>query len=171
MARSILRREVSEGRSPAAVLAATSQAMFGDLVNAELFITMFSARYEPAQRRLVCANAGHNPPLLARADGTSSYLEAEGPAVGFFETSIFEEVVLDLAPHDVFLLYTDGVVEAAGPDGEQFGEERLRQLLARPELPPPDRLTEEILAAVRSYTHNAPHQDDITLAGLQVLDR
>jgi sigma-B regulation protein RsbU (phosphoserine phosphatase) len=167
MARSVLRREVADGHSPGRTLAATAQSMYSDLVHAELFITVFAARYDPAKRRLTYAGAGHNPPLMVRS-GELSELEASGPAVGFFETPEYDEVTLELAPGDALLLYTDGVVEATDESGEQFGEERLRALLKPPAPSDPGALTDAIMAAVRRHTGGVPAQDDITLAGLSV---
>jgi sigma-B regulation protein RsbU (phosphoserine phosphatase) len=68
MARSVLRREVAGGATPAEVLGATNAEMYSDLVNVGLFITMFCAVYDPADGALSFANAGHNPPVLARRD-------------------------------------------------------------------------------------------------------
>jgi len=171
MARSLLRREIAEGSGPAAVLRSTNEAMFRDLVNAELFITMFCARFDPARQTLRYANAGHNPPLLSRAGEAVSELDAEGAAVGFFERLEFEEVAMDLGTGDSVTLYTDGIVEALDPGGEQFGEDRLRELVSdAPSIPPEDMAT-RVLEAVRTHTRDAPPQDDMTLVGLQVLGR
>jgi len=128
MARSVLRREISGGGSPSEVLAATNQAMYADLVTAGLFITMFCARFDPADGQLTYANAGHNPPVLKREDG-SSELDADGAAIGFLEHVDFEERTEQLEPGATILLYTDGVVEAMDPGEEQFGEERLAELV------------------------------------------
>jgi sigma-B regulation protein RsbU (phosphoserine phosphatase) len=168
MARSLLRREISEGSGPAAVLRSVNEAMFRDLVNAELFITMFCARYEPDTHTLLYANAGHNPPLLRRAGEASTEVDADGAAVGFFERFDFQEVELELAPNDALMLYTDGIVEALNPEGEQYGEQRLREVIDDSD-PDPSELTGRVLDAVRAHTCDAPPQDDMTLVGLQVL--
>lgn len=170
MARSVLRREIALGATPAEVLGATNAAMFADLVNAGLFITMFCARYDPADGRLEYANAGHNPPLLRRG-GVSVELDAEGAAVGFFERMDFEQRTETLDPGDALLLYTDGVVEAAGAGAEQFGEQRLAAVLLQATDAAAPGLVAAVVAAVDDHAGSAAQQDDITVVALRRDDR
>jgi sigma-B regulation protein RsbU (phosphoserine phosphatase) len=166
MGRSTLRREIAAGAPPEEVLAATNRAMFDDLVNTELFITMFCARYDPSSRCLEYANAGHNPPFLAGADGVME-LDADGAAIGILEDLRFEAKRADLGPGDRLLLYTDGAMEALDEAGAQFGEERLRALLLTEPGATPGAFVEHAYAAVRAHTGAAPQQDDVTLVALQ----
>ena len=170
MARSILRREIAQGGSPAEILTATNVAMFGDLVNAGLFITMFCARYDPADGGLTYANAGHNPPLLVHAGRETAELDADGAAIGFLEHVDFEERTDSLAPGDALLLYTDGVVEALDPADEQFGEERLAELVdAMAELGA-DPVVHAVVEALNDFTGGGHQRDDITLVALRRTD-
>ncbi|MFQ5854660.1 MAG: PP2C family protein-serine/threonine phosphatase [Anaerolineae bacterium] len=169
MARSILRREISQGSSPAAVLADTNTAMLHDLTNAGLFITMFCARYDSVTRRLTFANGGHNPPFLRRADeGEILSLDGDGMIVGILDDVVYEEQSITLQPGDLMVLYTDGIVEARNPDGEQFGEERLRGLLEECGSLAPGTLADRIYEAVREHSQDTAQQDDITLLILKV---
>jgi sigma-B regulation protein RsbU (phosphoserine phosphatase) len=170
MGRSTLRREIAAGASPAEVLKATNRAMYGDLVNAELFITMFCARYDPGARTLVYANAGHNPPLL-RTGGGVLELDADGAAIGILDDLDFEERQTDMAAGDRLLLYTDGAMEALDDAEAQFGEERLRALMGEAPDLPPAAFVDHAYAAVRAHSGAAPQQDDITLVALQGEDR
>lgn len=164
MARSVLRREIAEGKSPAAVLRDTNAAMLHDLSNADLFITAFCARYDPETRQLTFANGGHNPPLLwCAAEGRIVNLDTDGLIVGVLEDVEYEERTVPLHPGDVLLLYTDGIVEARNPQGAFFGEERLRQLLREYAAAAPILLMEHIHQAVRHHIQDSPQQDDITL--------
>jgi serine phosphatase RsbU (regulator of sigma subunit) len=167
MARSVLRREVAGGAPPGAVLDATNTAMFGDLVNAGLFITMFCACYDPATGRLAYANAGHNPPMLARATGDVLELDADGAAIGFLEQVDFEELTVDLAAGDCLLLYTDGVNEAQDPAGEQFGEERLSETVSALAPAGADAVVDGIVEALNDFTGGGHQGDDITLVALR----
>jgi sigma-B regulation protein RsbU (phosphoserine phosphatase) len=167
MARSVLRREVAGGAPPAAVLGATNTAMFSDLVNAGLFITMFCASYDPATGRLTYANAGHNPPMLARTSGETLELDADGAAIGFLEQVDFEELTVDLAPGDCLLLYTDGVNEAQDPDGEQFGEERLSETVSALAPAGANAVVDGIVEALNDFTGGGHQGDDITLVALR----
>ena len=164
MARSVLRREIAEGKSPAAVLSDTNAAMLHDLSNADLFITMFCARYDPETRQLTFANGGHNPPLLwCAAEERIVDLDGDGLIIGVLEDVAYEEKSISLHPGDVLALYTDGIVEARNPQGEFFGVERLRQLLRKHAAAAPTVLVEYIHQAVRQHIQDTPQQDDITL--------
>jgi len=169
MARIILRREVSEGHGPAAVLRATNEAMHDDLVRAGLFITAFCAQYDPFSRRLCYANAAHNLPLICMAkSGRVLELDADGMPLGILEDVDYEERTLELAPGDTLLLYTDGVVEARDGNGEQFGDDRLHDALLVGAPEGSGRLAEGILAAVRGHLGDGAQQDDVTLLALRV---
>ena len=166
MARSILRREIAEGKGPAEVLAAANVTLFDDLVNSALFITAFCAHYDPATRELAYANAGHNLPLLRRADDTLEELDADGAALGILADVAFEERRTILAPGEILVLYTDGVVEARAGDGEPFGEERLGALVGEA-AQGPGTLADDVYTAVRAHTGDIPQQDDVTLVVLR----
>ncbi len=76
----------------------------------------------------LCA-AGHDPPLLRRADGETTYVDARGTLLGAFEQTYLNDVALELAPGDQLLLYTDGVIDSRRA-GERFGEDRLLAAVA-----------------------------------------
>jgi sigma-B regulation protein RsbU (phosphoserine phosphatase) len=167
MARSILRREIIQGQPPSEVLRATNEAMYTDLVNAGLFITMFCAVYDPAAGLLTFANAGHNPPVLARADGSSLELDGDGAAVGFLPEVEFEELSETIGPGDCLLLYTDGVVEAMDPVEEAFGEERLTELVATMSAGGAQALIQAVVDALNDFTAGGHQRDDITMIAVR----
>jgi serine phosphatase RsbU (regulator of sigma subunit) len=162
-ARSILRREVLAGNSPAAVLRTTNDATLDDLTNAGLFITMFCARWDPANNELRYSSGGHNPPLLRTSDGIVE-LDADGMPAGLMADVVYEERSTLLSPGDTLLLYTDGCVEARDPSGQQFGIERLKRHLTQEA--DPDLLISSVFAAVESHTEGHARQDDLTLAAM-----
>src|SRR4051794_3369449 len=168
MARSVLRREVAGGGSPSEVLAATNQAMYADLVTAGLFITMFCARYDPADGQLTYANAGHNPPVLTSEAGTAE-LDADGAAIGFLEHVDFEERTETLAAGDALLLYTDGVVEAIDAAEEPFGEQRLAELVEAMAGAGAEPLIDAVVEALNDFTGGGHQRDDITMVALQAV--
>ena len=168
MARAILRREIAEGKGPAAVLAATNVALFDDLANAGLFITLFCASYDPESRELVYACGGQNPPLLCSAGGVIDELQADGMPAGILRDVEFEERGVTLAPGDVVVLFTDGVVEARAGSGDQFGDARLHAVVAAGVGEAPDELIARIVRAVGDHTEGAPPKDDSTLVVLAV---
>jgi len=125
------RREAGGGEaaSPAAAVAAVSR-LLRESAPARAFITCCYAVLEPATGELVYASCGHPPGLILRHDGALEELDNCGPALGIFETAEFVDRRATLAPGDRLLLYTDGLTEAASPEGEPFGPERLRAALA-----------------------------------------
>ena len=83
----------------------------------------------------------------------------------------YQEQSVTLDTGDILLLYTDGVIEARNPTGQQFGEEKLQKLLKKHRSLSPDELREQIYRAIRQHTQNAAQQDDITLLILKVQEQ
>jgi sigma-B regulation protein RsbU (phosphoserine phosphatase) len=89
------------------------------------FISFFYALLDSVDNRLTYCNAGHNPPLLIRADGTSMELKAAGAVLGQFPHWLYEESQMQMRSGDTLILFTDGLVEACDADEEPFGEHNL----------------------------------------------
>jgi len=92
------------------------------------FISFFYAVLDSLDNRLTYCNAGHNPPLLIRANGTSSELNAQGAVFGQFPHWLYEQSELQMRTGDKLLLFTDGLVEACNANDEPFGEHNLIQI-------------------------------------------
>ena len=130
---------------------------------ASMFVTVFFAVFDPASGELVCANGGHNPPLIVHADGSSTLLpQKPGVALGVVPDIAYEKSAAALAPGDAIILYTDGVTEAENDRQEQFGVERLRGVFA--DSPPSDarETNTAVFRAVKEFAGAAPQFDDIT---------
>lgn len=127
------------------------------------FITAFLVLLDPATGALEYCNAGHNPALLLRADGTPEWLGGHGPPLALLPDRSYGEGVLTLAPGDQLLLYTDGITEAENGNEEEFGVAKLleeftaHRLLALPEI------ESRLSAALNQFTGNMPPHDDRTL--------
>jgi len=93
-------------------------------LNGLRFTTAVLSEYNPASRRLTYVNAGHNAPILRRANGTLETLEAGGLPLGIRLDRNYETASLELRPGDALIFFTDGVVEAFNESGEEFGNER-----------------------------------------------
>ena len=93
------------------------------------FITFFYAILDSAERQLTYTNAGHNPPLITRQDGSCLKLEAGGAVLGVLPDWCYQEGVIRLLPGDRIVICTDGISEAADSNGEEFGEDRLAEIL------------------------------------------
>jgi phosphoserine phosphatase RsbU/P len=93
-------------------------------LNGLRFTTAVLSEYNPISRRLTYVNAGHNAPILRRANGTLETLEVGGLPLGIESGEKYETASLELKPGDALIFFTDGVVEAFNESGEEFGNER-----------------------------------------------
>jgi len=135
------------------------------------FATFFLGRVECRHARLAFSNAGHNWPILMRANGEKLFLERGGTLLGIMERTRFEEGHAALTPGDRVVLYTDGISEATNADGEQFGEERLVNLVQSLPLDlSARRVAERILESLHDFLGPIEPQDDMTLLVLRALE-
>lgn len=135
------------------------------------FVTAFYGVLDWRNGVLIFSNAGHNPPLLLRADGTTEELSEGGVALGVLEDTTYEERPLAVGYGDVVVLYTDGVSEAENESGDQFGPERIESIVrAHPEHGARE-LTQDIVAAVLDWAGERGLGDDLTLLVMRKLPR
>jgi len=137
------------------------------------YATLFFADYDDSSRKLRYANCGHLPPLLLRASGSSAdqasktskveWLRSTCTVMGLFEAWQCEIAEVELAIGDMLVLYTDGVTEATNADGEEFGEPRLLDTLARHSYLPVASILQAVVEAVQHFSGGGEQQDDITL--------
>ena len=130
------------------------------------FITMFYAEFDPASGRLEYCNAGHNPPLLRRRDGSVEALEIGGMPIGIFDNVEFQIGRTTLQKGDALLMYSDGIPEALDPREAQFGPERLMKLWRDAGTQPLPVFTTRLLDEVVRFRAGAPQSDDITVVTL-----
>ncbi|HKQ60651.1 MAG TPA: PP2C family protein-serine/threonine phosphatase [Candidatus Polarisedimenticolaceae bacterium] len=130
--------------------------------SAARYATCFLGVYDGATRTLCYSNAGHLPPLVVN-DGPVERLSAGGLPIGMFDASRYREARHSLKPGDLLTLYTDGVVETTNPQGEEFGERRLLELLQRCRRDALGEIQGQILAALESWGAGAGPHDDVTL--------
>ena len=150
------------------VMARVNRLIF-EATEGDRFITTFYGLIDPENKRLLYINSGHNPPLLLRADGTSRLLEEGGLPLGVFDDARYSESVVEFLSGDVLVLYTDGVVEARGIEDEDFGLERLEQIVRASR----DGSAREIVEAVTSAVHDhaleaGGPEDDLTVSVIKV---
>ena len=161
---SILRGDAPRLVSPGAVLGRANDRLYPDIPG-HMFVTCLCAVLDPASGRLRFANAGHNLPYAATASGVEE-LRARGMPLGAMPGMSYEENEAHLAPGDLVLLHSDGLVEAHGPGGEMFGFPRLRKVVESSV--GGEKLIRECLAALEDFVGDDWQQeDDITLIVLQ----
>jgi sigma-B regulation protein RsbU (phosphoserine phosphatase) len=127
------------------------------------FITLFVAELDPGSGSVDYVNAGHNPGVVVRADGGVEHLGPGGLPLGLMPYATFRRERLVLAAGDLLCLYSDGITEAAAGDDEEFGLERLVELLREGRTRPVAELRAGIEAAVEAFTAGEPQGDDQTL--------
>lgn len=132
------------------------------------FTTAFFAELEPASGSLRFVNAGHNYPYLRRADGHIEELVTGGLPLGIQAEAGYKTEDLELGSGDLLLIYTDGLVEAVNPQDEEFGDERLRQLVLNSGAASAAACHQSILREVDGHVGQARQYDDMTWLILRV---
>jgi sigma-B regulation protein RsbU (phosphoserine phosphatase) len=127
------------------------------------FVTLFIAELDPQTGILNYINAGHNPPLVGHADGTVDLLESGGFPLGILPSAEFEVGQTKLNQGEVLVVYSDGVSEANNLKGDEFGMERLTQVVSKNLKTSASGLRDKVESALSSFTQTAPANDDITL--------
>jgi phosphoserine phosphatase RsbU/P len=134
----------------------------GDNLTGGKFISFFYGVLDRATRTLTYTNAGHNPPILVRANGEIERLMHGGPAFcRLFRDDPHEQATATLAPGDRLVLFTDGASEARRGD-EEFGEERLAAFIAAHRAAGAAALQERIVEELTAFT-SGNFSDDVTL--------
>lgn len=133
------------------------------------FVTVFFGSLDVASGRLTYCNAGHNPPLLARAatDGSPTDLLGTGPLLGMLPDQTWQSASVTLEPGDVLVLYTDGITEAQRNSGDLYGPERLKGVVGESRGRSAVQIQDHILASVQDFLGDAPQWDDIALMVLR----
>ena len=130
---------------------------------ANRFVTLFYAELDPKTGGLSFINAGHNPPLIVHAAGTVENLASGGLPLGIRQDAEYREGRTQLQPNDVLVIYSDGVSEAQNPEGEEFGTERLYEVVSRNLDASAAGIRDRIEAALTKWSQGTPAADDITL--------
>ncbi|HXH28146.1 MAG TPA: PP2C family protein-serine/threonine phosphatase [Candidatus Polarisedimenticolia bacterium] len=126
------------------------------------FATLFYLEITPGSARLRYLNAGHNPPLIQRGDGQEP-LGASSRPLGMLPGAAYAEGSVDLAPGDLLVVYSDGLVEAENAGGEEFGAERLRRLLPHLRGQEAEAAGRRVLGEVDRFARGERVRDDLSL--------
>lgn len=127
------------------------------------FVTLFIAELDAETGTLNYVNAGHNPPLIARADGSIEQLESSGFPLGMMDIATYDLGQIKLASGEALVIYSDGVNETVNPKEEEFGMERLSQTVRSNLNRTASGLRDKIEAALSTFAQGADAPDDITL--------
>ena len=135
--------------------------------DAEMFVTTWMGILDLQSGVLTYGNAGHNPPLLRRKDGTFEYLRNKANlALAFMDGVTYQKYEIQLSKGDELYLYTDGVTEATNADVVLYGEERLQKKLNEIMDDSAEKRCNRILADIDEFVGEAEQFDDITMLAL-----
>jgi sigma-B regulation protein RsbU (phosphoserine phosphatase) len=188
-------RSQAGSASPTDLVASMNRLLYRSAAR-NRFASLFYAEFDEATDLLTFVNAGHNPPLLVRqgealdatmagpggpraSGGGAAVAVAAAPAtvrrlctgglvIGALAAVRYEEDVVQLAPGDLLVAYTDGVTEAFDAAGEEFGEDRLRVVVESAAGRSAAEVVQLIVEAVRAFSIDTPQHDDITLVVARV---
>jgi len=127
------------------------------------FTTAFLAEYDTVRRTVDYINAGHNNPILRRADGKVERLDVGGLPFGIMPTATYESATVTLAPGDWLIIFTDGLPEAENVRQEEFGEARLLSAIGNLASLDPAEMLKRLLAEVDLFVGNMAQHDDVTV--------
>jgi sigma-B regulation protein RsbU (phosphoserine phosphatase) len=161
-----IRALAAEGWSPGELCGQLRRVMATRLTD-EKFVTLVYLVLDAPARRVSYANAGHNAPILVRADGTHVRLESGGPVIAAVSAGRYGEGHLALRPGDRLVLFTDGLTELPNAEGEELGEPRLVELVRAHRYLDAHALKDRVLDAARAYGGGS-FVDDTTLLVLAV---
>ncbi len=144
------RAEALPGRAPDAVVGALNRSL-SQLLASDQFVSFFYGIFDPETRQITYSNAGMDPPLLLRADGSREVLRKGGPVLGVAPDHTYRRGTVRLEPGDLLLAYTDGITEQTAPDGEFFDLPRLEALANQARNLSPRDLCVRIFGAVAAF--------------------
>lgn len=125
--------------------------------------TMFFAKLDWQRSELTYSNAGHFPPFITRDRGEVQRLSVGGPALGVIASSEFNQARVPLSPSEMFIGYSDGLIECRNCDDEEFGIERLLSHANQTNTLSASKALFSIIAAAQDFAHGVERTDDLTL--------
>ncbi|MEM7166683.1 MAG: SpoIIE family protein phosphatase [Planctomycetota bacterium] len=171
MTRSLMRMAVRESRTPEEIMQRVNASLSADMKRG-MFVTCIYVDFNAATGEIAVARAGHNPAYLYRSAAASTEsLTPPGIALGIDMGTIFDQVLqahsFQLDVGDFLVLYTDGVIEAMDPDGNEYTPERFMAIFEEHSAQPAREIVREVLADVNRHTKGGEASDDITLLVLK----
>lgn len=171
MTRSLVRMAARDSSDPARILGRANASLYADMTRG-MFVTCIYGDFDPARSTVAVARAGHNPAYIYRATRREiETVQPGGMALGIdpgthFEPSLeVREVVLESG--DFLVFYTDGIIEAMDPDGNEYTADRFETVLADQHAESAERIVEMVIDDVLAHTRGAEPSDDITMLVLK----
>jgi sigma-B regulation protein RsbU (phosphoserine phosphatase) len=167
-AMTLFRVEAAQSRAPHRILNRVNEEL-SENNDRCMFVTVICGLLDLRTGDMTYSNAGHSAPLLGSTEGFRYVDIPPGMAIGLMSDSVFASVERRLAPGQVFLLYTDGVTEAADPAEREYSEPRLEEELCRIGVGDPRQTVTQLCESVARFADGAPQSDDITVLAVRYL--
>lgn len=159
----ILANNAMMGKSPARILADTNAAICSNN-REEMFVTVWLGIFEISTGKLTAANAGHEYPVIKRANGEFElFKDKHGFVIGGMDGTVYREYEQTFEPGSKLFLYTDGVPEATDANGEMFTAERMLEALNGNSSADPEAILKSVRSAVDGFVNKAEQFDDLTM--------
>jgi sigma-B regulation protein RsbU (phosphoserine phosphatase) len=163
MTRSLVRSEARRAGSPRAALEWVDRHLL-EMNEAGMFVTVLYGVLDRTSRLFQYVRAGHVLPILCHADGTVITPPASlGQPLGILPDASLDEHSILLPPNSTLVLYSDGIIDATGIDGEFFGVQRLHKAIVDGRHDPVESMCGRILEAIHNHSGHAAPNDDVTL--------
>ncbi len=169
MTKILLKSRSQDDRTASKVMTRVNSILAED--NPEcMFVTVFLGVLQVRSGTVTYTNAGHNLPLIKRANGSvETVADLHGPILGVQEGREYGESSIELGPEDTLLVYTDGVTEAMDIEGQLYSGSRLEALLQSMEHATAETTLRTVQASVDEFAHGAEQADDITMVALRYI--
>ena len=164
--RTFRRRYLPDRSGPASVLSSVNTILHQRQLE-EYYCTLCYAIFDLKRRIVTLANSGLPYPIRSTVEGVSQ-IELPGVPLGSFQGSTYDELTYALHSGDLFVFCSDGVYEAMNVNGEEFGAERLIEMVARSRELTPRAVVDEIFDAVDIFRDGAPPNDDMTAVAVRI---
>jgi len=161
--RAFLRGQAIDHETDLSVVIANLNRLVFESSTQNRYATFFLATYDCASRVLRYVNAGHNAPIVVRANGEIARLEAGGSVVGLMRAGSWEQSQVKLEPGDLLVAFTDGISEAMTHADEEWGEERLIAAAQTMRRSPSRAILDHIVRSADAFVAGEPQYDDMTL--------
>jgi sigma-B regulation protein RsbU (phosphoserine phosphatase) len=163
-----LRVQALSSNSPGHCITEANTALHKSTAS-DKYATLFYGILEMEKKTFTSTNAGHNAPMLISSGECCRRLETGGIVLGMMSDVPFEDESVPLNSGDLLVMFSDGITEAMDDREEEFGEERLIELLSEHQGLDPEALLEKIVSRVKAFTGGTQQQDDMTLVAIKIL--
>ncbi len=162
----ILRSHAPIEPGPAEMLSAVNNSLGERRIDAQ-FVSIIYAVWDEARRTLQIANSGLPRPIYCH-DGKVEIIEATGLPLGLFDDAEYDEFTFRAKPGDMFVFFSDGILDARNTEGELFGRQRVEQIVARCAGRPADYVVDCLFKAVEEHAAGVEAFDDQTVVAIKV---